>query len=1040
MSLQRRIIHRTVRVANVDDPADREVSTPVRSEVKANLYGKKVFTAWKGRQLDPTYYTGRIVRGAPFSYSEGRKQKMREGKEAEFTFDELYELPADRARKLEFRGKPIDPMHEDDVHVGVILDQVWDEENRDMWIGFKFYSAASNPDLKALTGEFVHKQVKAGYYKSLSATTYEDCIPGEPEPVEVGALQVAVCEEGARDGTEIVDPNKSETPFRYRVIASGNSTERRALSVPANATTTTTTATHDRRESKGFRMASSQAAVSQPDGTQQPQLASGAAATVASLASSTSSAVAPMSTGGSLAGTVNSSTGQGQGPTPPNMNVAKPENGPSNVGSQQPQLQPSLAAGQGGAVPSMMRWPMEAFDMLRPEQQRQMMQQLEQMARVNQSQWIPNGYSTGMSNSNAMPVNAHSQNTWGGWHNQAHHQQTVRAGGNDSIGMGADASTGMMRPPDATTSMGPMGQGHSTMPNQSYAMIQEMFAQAVVDKCRPLMEQSMMEGQRKREREMAFSQQPLQTQQPPPSLPPYHHPSGGNPMSLSTNGATATPTGAVPTNSGARANSDWYAKAVQAVIDDPNIPPAERADVIARIGYKGSGSTKMDASPHGSDTRRSGGAPGANPHSASGTHGTDVDKTREGLINLAVKLGMKQAEGQGIAAQQRMVELFKEQSTDVIKRFLESEQRNERGKGRDMPRDREGRYTRRDRQERNDELSDGDDNAEYKSFTRRSSKASQNRGRRADDEDDDWEFADAEDVRGMPRKRTSGGGGDEGRGHRSNHADPMDTDDGEYLRFKRRVTKLLETFPNNSGQSGVDSTGNKEGSGRTNGGGGGIYTTQASRQSAKRRAGFHPDGEEAADEKSFETMDDRSAGRASAAKRVTTEASYRIRRPRYETSEPRPLPPEATDGEMTDGADEDPETIAKRIEDISKRLVRASISTFEGLTNSKARNSGQMDDNKGYDPVSDMRSKAEIFSRTVHAAKTHASSSAPNDFSPAKMQMLVFPNHPVYRELLMKADEQNFYGLSEEEKARHHLTFEISPDLHRNMLSSYYCG
>jgi hypothetical protein len=147
---------------------------------------------------DETFY-GKIIVRPPKQYSASRLRK-RAADEC-LTREEELEIPADAAKTLDLVGKEMDMCHTDH-RIGVITAKLVDPKTGTVSIGFKLYS----DDLR---GQTAYAMVKAGRMKGLSLTSEEEYT--RTKVLNVEAIRVAVCVEGARAGTWIEAKSQNET-------------------------------------------------------------------------------------------------------------------------------------------------------------------------------------------------------------------------------------------------------------------------------------------------------------------------------------------------------------------------------------------------------------------------------------------------------------------------------------------------------------------------------------------------------------------------------------------------------------------------------------------------------------------------------------------------------------------------------------------------------------------------------------------------------------------------------------------------------------
>jgi hypothetical protein len=1021
MALDRVVIrNRIVRVVDSDYAKQTPEYASVRKEIRAALTKKQVVTEYQGRQLDPAYYVGRVIQNAPEEYSIGRQQKLAAGRADEWTHDEMYEMPAYHAQNLKFVGKPIDPMHTDHIHAGVILDQVWDDANRDMWIGFKFYKSTSETDEKGLTGDLVHNLVKAGHYRSLSATTYEDCVPGQPMPLEVGAQQVAVCDEGARSGTEIMDPNKSETPFTFRVTASKKQNPRVTHTTYPNLSVYSIRAAAAQMASQSAPLSSnanqmqqqpsgpSASPVPGPGMMQQQQPVGSVPTNMSNSAPGNGGSSQPHftiinqlpapqiqpqqtapppplpppppPTSGQIGGQTHPSTiatnngggGQGshvdaaQGQTAPPP-LPQPQPGIGHYPYQNPMHAPVPQHWYGyqhSSYPSM--WGHPGHPVSSPAQQQQQQQSYPPMPTPQPTQQPHPMHMYGMP---PPPPPSYSI--------------PVRAGGNEGRRMEAQSNAGPVPMDIGSTGQGQTNGMTSSNPNYAYDGIQKWFGGTMLDTAYPRMEQGRQDFTLRQEQQTAYANGFVQQQQQPFSGP-----------------AQAA--------GGQNTQSDWYSTAIQAILKDPSIKTfEERQRLINSLGVPKADVPK--ASP----------APPPPPPPSNADDKQRDEKSSERLKKLAEELARKHAEAGGLdeEAHAKLRDAFMQESEKTLMNFRERERQQNsstkgRGQNQERARNKDGQFMRQGKTERG---------------------ARDSYGAASDGDDNDDEMGD-DDVRGMPRKRTGGGGGGGKRSGKSSGsssaAAPMDfdVDDEAYQRIMKRVASEINASHTRNGYGGVGTAKNTPPPGPT--------VHHASKRSNNKRSA-HPSQEEhdhknnRSDEYSDEYAD--ANGDERQAKRMTTHAADARRRHRYDPDADRVLQPEVKEGAMDE--DVDPEAVLKEIEEVSRRLVKASLSPIVQLAQTNRKSSEG--DEKGYAaPNQEVTCKQEIFTRVVKARSMEMPN--PRDTSPSQVHFLEFPNHPVVRELLMHRDRYDLMGMTDAQKANMHRTFPIHADLARNMVSSSY--
>jgi len=141
--------------------------------------------------------------------------------------------------------------------------------------------------------------------------------------------------------------------------------------------------------------------------------------------------------------------------------------------------------------------------------------------------------------------------------------------------------------------------------------------------------------------------------------------------------------------------------------------------------------------------------------------------------------------------------------------------------------------------------------------------------------------------------------------------------------------------------------------------------------------------------------------------------------------------------------EEDTDEIQKQVEELGRRLVKASITSLVDMAQSKRASGGggassssdSKDDMKGYAPPNDSSVDApNIFARVVRARnKTQPN---PHDMSDGQLTMLAFPNHRVMRELLLHQDRDLLIGMNEDELEKQHQHFFIHPDYAANLVAN----
>jgi hypothetical protein len=156
---------------------------------------------------DETFY-GKIIVRPPKQYSASRLRKR--AADERLTREEELEIPADAAKTLDLVGKEMDMCHTEH-RIGIITAKMVEPGTGTVSIGFKLY----NDDLR---GKTAYAMVKAGRLQGLSLTSEEEYT--RTKVLNIEAIRVAVCVEGARAGTWIQAKSQNETSRYMQTEAS----------------------------------------------------------------------------------------------------------------------------------------------------------------------------------------------------------------------------------------------------------------------------------------------------------------------------------------------------------------------------------------------------------------------------------------------------------------------------------------------------------------------------------------------------------------------------------------------------------------------------------------------------------------------------------------------------------------------------------------------------------------------------------------------------------------------------------------------------